>query len=167
MASIQTWMNWFKAAHGEVYDYSKFTTTKSTELRTIICRIHGEFQQNPYNHAKGHGCYQCAKIVRGGKKRKSHDEFISEVSKLYGDLVSFEKTQYVTSLVKSMVISLPLHITLEGENLVATYALVIIGGNTPLNNSSLRKQPSSGLKDHVNQLLTRLEKYMEIGMNMT
>ncbi|MBP7272559.1 MAG: hypothetical protein KA974_01885 [Saprospiraceae bacterium] len=103
MASIQTWMNRFKVAHGEVYDYSKFTTTKSTELRTIICRIHGEFQQNPYNHAKGHGCDQCAKIVRGGKKRKSHDEFISEVSKLYGDLVSFEKTQYVTSQTPIMV----------------------------------------------------------------
>jgi hypothetical protein len=41
------------------YDYSKSVYIKANKLMTIICNIHGEFQQTPYNHIKMNGCKHC------------------------------------------------------------------------------------------------------------
>lgn len=46
--------------HNNKFDYSKadYITQKSSV--TIICPVHGEFQQMPSNHVRGAGCRQCA-----------------------------------------------------------------------------------------------------------
>lgn len=41
------------------YDYSKFIYKNSKTPGTIICKIHGEFQQSPDKHLAGHGCIIC------------------------------------------------------------------------------------------------------------
>lgn len=48
------------AVHGEKYDYSKTTYINRNTPVTIICEIHGEFEQKPYNHLRGSGCQACA-----------------------------------------------------------------------------------------------------------
>ena len=35
-----------KAVHGDKYDYSKVNYVKNTTKVTIICKIHGEFEQS-------------------------------------------------------------------------------------------------------------------------
>ena len=44
---------------GNKYDYSKVNYINSKTPVTIICPIHGEFQQIPYQHLKGCGCPIC------------------------------------------------------------------------------------------------------------
>lgn len=55
---------WFveeaKTVHGDKYDYSKSEYTGVNEKATIICPLHGEFEQAVYAHLKGHGCKECA-----------------------------------------------------------------------------------------------------------
>jgi Uri superfamily endonuclease len=47
--------------HGDKYDYSKVDYKKCDEKVIIICKIHGEFQQNPVHHyITGCGCPKCA-----------------------------------------------------------------------------------------------------------
>jgi len=47
--------------HGkDKYDYSKSYYKLAKEKITIICKIHGEFQQEPYKHLRGNGCKKCA-----------------------------------------------------------------------------------------------------------
>lgn len=41
------------------YDYSKIDFKNVNTKVTIICPIHGEFEQLPYNHLKGQGCRKC------------------------------------------------------------------------------------------------------------
>ena len=48
-----------KIIHGEKYDYSKVEYKNCDENIVIICPIHGEFEQTPYNHLHSSGCPYC------------------------------------------------------------------------------------------------------------
>ena len=45
--------------HGLKYNYSKTEYTHSQKILTIICPIHGKFQQIANDHLRGHGCPIC------------------------------------------------------------------------------------------------------------
>lgn len=48
-----------KKIHNCKYDYSKTEYKTSKDKICIICPIHGEFYQLPYNHLNGQGCPKC------------------------------------------------------------------------------------------------------------
>ena len=50
----------FAATWGDRYDYSKFEYKSQAVKSTIICKEHGEWQQEPVAHWTGHGCPRCA-----------------------------------------------------------------------------------------------------------
>lgn len=47
-------------AHGNKYDYSKMVYQGTEKKVTIICPIHGEFEQSVKNHIRGDGCPKCS-----------------------------------------------------------------------------------------------------------
>jgi hypothetical protein len=47
--------------HGNKFDYSKVVYKNNSTKVTIICPIHGKFQQTPLAHFKGNGCAPCQK----------------------------------------------------------------------------------------------------------
>jgi len=75
--------------HNNKYDYSKTVYKNSRTNVTIVCKIHGEFSQDPRSHITGKGCYKCGYKLGREKasltNRRSRAEFIEEVKKLYGD----------------------------------------------------------------------------------
>lgn len=62
-----------RAVHGDKYDYSKVNYVDGKTPVTIICPIHGEFQQKPYYHLAGNGCQSCG--VRESKAQNEIYEF--------------------------------------------------------------------------------------------
>jgi len=42
-----------KLIHGNRYDYSLSNYIENREKITILCKIHGSFEQNPSNHIRG------------------------------------------------------------------------------------------------------------------
>ncbi len=54
--------------HGDKYNYSEVIYKCCDNLVKIICPIHGEFEQTPYIHYKGHGCKKCGNESSGNKK---------------------------------------------------------------------------------------------------
>jgi len=48
-----------KQIHGDKYDYSKVKYINTNTKICIICPIHGEFWQTPFNHLNGNGCKKC------------------------------------------------------------------------------------------------------------
>lgn len=50
----------FKQVHGERYDYSEMKFIKNSIKVSIICRVHGRFEQLPLAHKVGQGCPVCA-----------------------------------------------------------------------------------------------------------
>lgn len=73
---------------------------------TIICPIHGEFQQAPGVHIKGCGCPKCAREVTAHKTRKTQEEFEKEARAIYGDKYTYGK---YTGMHNKMTIVCPIH----------------------------------------------------------
>ena len=67
-----------REVHGDKYDYSKTVYVAAIKDVTIICPIHGEFQQRPANHNIGRGCRAC-----GGSKPLSLTSFIIRAQALH------------------------------------------------------------------------------------
>jgi hypothetical protein len=75
--------------HGDKYDYSKVNYVNTRTPVTIICPIHGEFEQMPKFHIKGSNCPYCA-----GKKKKTSVEFITQAKLVHGDKYDYSKVDY-------------------------------------------------------------------------
>ena len=48
-----------KNVHKDKFDYSLVIYKTARDYVTIICPIHGEFEQTPNNHLRGRGCNEC------------------------------------------------------------------------------------------------------------
>lgn len=68
-----------RSVHGDKYDYSKVKYVDGKTPVTIICPIHGEFQQKPYYHLAGNGCQSC-----GVRDSKSQNDIYDYCVKLLG-----------------------------------------------------------------------------------
>ena len=62
---------------------------------TIKCNIHGEKQQTPDNHLRGHGCNDCAKLQRGLSRRFTNDEFLKKATDIHGDTYDYSDVKYI------------------------------------------------------------------------
>lgn len=89
--------------HNNKYDYSKVEYKNSTTKVTIICPIHGEFEQVASYHLSGNGCQKCA-----GKYRINQEEFIVEARKIHGDKYDYSKVEYKNKTTKVCIIC-PIH----------------------------------------------------------
>lgn len=64
--------------HGNLYDYSKVNYVTAKQKVTIICKKHGPFNQEPFNHIDlGQGCPSCPILVS-----KSHQEIIDTLTSM-------------------------------------------------------------------------------------
>ena len=50
-----------KLLHGNIYDYSQSIYLNSRSKVTIICNLHGKFNQLANTHLTGSGCPECSK----------------------------------------------------------------------------------------------------------
>lgn len=97
-------INKFISIHGDKYDYSKIIYTNMKTKVTIICPIHGEFQQTPKDHIhKKLGCPKCGKHPVIDLK-----SFIEKASTIHENYYSYSKASYVSSKTP-LIITCPKH----------------------------------------------------------
>jgi very-short-patch-repair endonuclease len=91
-----------REVHGDTYDYTlvKFKNNK-TNVR-IICKIHGEFKQQPSHHYSGSGCPECS-----GNKITS-ETFINRIKVIHGDYYDYSLVDYINNK-KHITIICPTH----------------------------------------------------------
>ena len=86
---LQAFLGIANEVHKEKYDYSKITEINSSkDIVTIICKEHGEFQQEVNSHLRGRGCPVCA------GKRFSLKEFVKKANKVWNNKYDYSKTVY-------------------------------------------------------------------------
>ena len=86
--------------HGNKYDYSKVKYESSKEKVTIICPIHGDFEQAPIKHLKGQGCPMC-----GNTKKMTRQEFINKARIVHNDgNYDYSKVDYINNRVKVCIV---------------------------------------------------------------
>ena len=59
--TTEMFINKANIIHSNKYDYSKTSYVNNRTKVTIICPIHGEFEQTPNSHLSGSGCPMCSK----------------------------------------------------------------------------------------------------------
>lgn len=101
-------INWFiskaKELHGEKYDYSKVNYTTTSNKVTIICPIHGDFDQRAMVHLIGNGCPKCRYITNSKKRSFTKEIFISKAKEVHGNKYDYSKVEYINSQRKILII---------------------------------------------------------------
>ncbi|MDH5572515.1 MAG: hypothetical protein OEY89_12170 [Gammaproteobacteria bacterium] len=93
-----------KAIHGNRYDYSLVDYIASAEKVTIICEIHGPFEQAPNEHLIGSGCNKCGIDSRAEARRKTTEEFIANAREVHGDRYDYTLVEYLSAMEKVTII---------------------------------------------------------------
>lgn len=90
--------------HGDKYDYSKVKYINSKSKVTIICKIHGEFEQKPSGHLYGYGCIKCGLDFLSNKFKDTLDEFIEKAKNAHGEIYDYSLVEYINSQTKIKII---------------------------------------------------------------
>ena len=93
-----------KKIHEDKYNYSKVVYESANKKVTIICSAHGEYQQSPFLHKKGHGCPKCAVEVNTERSRWTTEIAIREFKRVHGDKYDYSKVDYISANEKVIVI---------------------------------------------------------------
>jgi superfamily II DNA or RNA helicase len=80
----------FKRVHGDLYDYSK--TENNERTVKIICKKHGLFEQDKFNHLKGSKCPKCV----GGAKLNT-EYLITQFKEIHGDKYDYSCVNYISN----------------------------------------------------------------------
>lgn len=94
--------------HGDKYDYSKSIYAGSKRKLFIVCKEHGEFEQEAKAHMQGQGCPKCAELKRAEKRKLSFSEFCHKADEQHGSFYKYIEEDYVKSLDNVSIIC-PLH----------------------------------------------------------
>lgn len=99
----EEWIEKARKVHGDKYDYSLVDYNGSKEYVTIICPIHGKFEQRAGNHLK-YGCSKCA-----GNSKITKEEFIERASKIHNNKFDYSKVGYFDNIRDKITIICPIH----------------------------------------------------------
>ena len=96
--------------HNYNFDYSKVEYLNNKTNVTIICPIHGEFQQTPANHItpKGNGCGKCGDVKTAIYRQDSKEDFIIKANEIHNNFYDYTKTNYKHSTIH-LAITCPEH----------------------------------------------------------
>jgi hypothetical protein len=84
-----------QGTHGNKYDYSKVKYVNSCTKVTIICSIHGDFEQVPSSHVYGIGCKLCGMIKKALSRTSSTTKFIEKANRVHNHKYDYSKTIYI------------------------------------------------------------------------
>ena len=94
--------------HQGKFDYSLVDYKNAKTPVTIICPIHGEFNQRPELHLKGSGCKLCGYGENKNNTRRSQEDYIKKAEEKHNGKYSYEKTKYVNANT-NIIITCPTH----------------------------------------------------------
>lgn len=81
--------------HGDKYDYDEVVYIRCCDDVTITCREHGNFNQRPEHHRRGHGCASCSNSNGGGgHNRLTKNQFVTSSKVTHGDKYDYSNVLY-------------------------------------------------------------------------
>lgn len=79
--------------HDDIYDYSLVSFKLKSDKVSIICNVHGIYEQRVTHHLRGSGCPTCHR----NSKSKGRDKFITQSNELYGTTYDYSKVVYINN----------------------------------------------------------------------
>ena len=97
-----------REVHGALYDYSIVNYINNRTSISIICSLHGRFDQYPQNHLKGHGCPTCGHLITAKYRNSNTEKFIEAATKIHENKYDYSMVEYIKSRIP-IIILCPLH----------------------------------------------------------
>lgn len=88
--------------HNYKYDYSLVDYKSAKTKIKIICPEHGVFEQLPYNHSFGKGCYKCG-LDKSNRAILAGKNFIEKAISIHKDKYNYSKVEYVRNNKKVII----------------------------------------------------------------
>jgi len=101
--TLEEFINKATLVHGNKYDYSKVEYKSRKTKVIIICKEHGDFQQEPHCHLIGQGCINCSRINSAEKRTKTLEEFIEKAKLVHGDKYDYSNVEYINTDTKVII----------------------------------------------------------------
>jgi len=95
-----------REVHGDKWGYSLVDYKNSKTKVKIICPEHGEFEQRPWLHLRGHRCPVCS--PKPSSRRVTEEEFIRRAQKIHGNKYQYNNCNF-TKINSSVDIICPEH----------------------------------------------------------
>ena len=90
-----------REVHGNFYDYSLVEYEGTEKDLTIVCPIHGKFEQTPYVHVSlGCGCFKCGRERTRKSHAKTQEQAIKDFRKVHGGKYDYSLVEYLNNKVK-------------------------------------------------------------------
>lgn len=91
----ETFIDRSSVIHRNKYNYSKVIYLTARKNVTIVCPIHGEFEQTPSRHISGRGCPVCGRSKPGKNIiKKINMNFTLRCTEIHGDKYNYSKSIY-------------------------------------------------------------------------
>ena len=97
-----------RRVHGNKYDYALVEYSGTYTPVKIICREHGEFEQQPNNHLGGRGCQTCGGLAAANARRSNTEQFIAKAKRVHGDKYDYSLVSYETAKLPVKIVC-PVH----------------------------------------------------------
>ncbi len=90
--------------HGNKYLYDNVNYNGNKKQITIICPVHGSFEQTPAEHLSGCGCYKCSLLIKAKKTYLGVDKFIKKAQLIHGTIYDYSQVNYINTETKVDII---------------------------------------------------------------
>lgn len=94
---FEDWLKVSSEKHGNKYDYSKVNYINKRKEVTIICPVHGEFNQIAGEHKRGHGCHSCSgseNVKLATPQIIKFEDFVSRAINKFGHKFEYLEDSY-------------------------------------------------------------------------
>ena len=88
-----------KLVHNDNFIYDKVIYISSNKKVKIICKEHGEFEQEANSHLRGIGCSKCS-----GNRKSNKDEFVKKSNEIHNFKYDYSLVEYKNSFKKVKII---------------------------------------------------------------
>jgi very-short-patch-repair endonuclease len=137
--------------HNYKYDYSLVEYNKMILDVTIICPIHGNFEQSLNNHInQKKGCPKCVKNFKLGK-----DDFVKKSDEIHNNFYDYSKSDF-TTVANKVIIICPIH-----GDFPQTPNNHLGGVGCPTCSSSKGEKLISKILDHLNINYIKQKKFKD------
>lgn len=96
-SSIDKFVEVANKIHSYKYDYSRVVYSTDHDKVTIVCPIHGEFQQTPNSHLQGSGCRSCHYEKHKQVYTSTLERFTEQARDIHGERYSYGNAVYTNS----------------------------------------------------------------------
>jgi predicted nucleic acid-binding Zn-ribbon protein len=103
--SVEEFIEKASELHGNKYDYSLVTSSKSKDRIDIICQTHGVFTQTIAHHLVSRGCPECAFDTF----RLSHEDFITKSNETHNSKYDYSEVNLTKGFKEQVLITCPEH----------------------------------------------------------